>query len=538
MYKKFLKLLLMTFLFFSVSGGCEGAVRTKILFIPHDDRPISCYQTAEIARETGEDILMPPIELLGLNGSNEHPEQLWKWFEENAPTARAAVVASDSLLYGGLIPSRKHEFSQEKISASVENFKNIREKNPEMKLYVFASLMRTPMEGTKGDIEEPEYYAEYGANIHQYTALVDKSEISNLTANEKSYFNQLKNSIPQNCLNDWLGRRAKNFSATKKMIDFTCAGIIDYLIVGRDDNSPLCQTHKENRELLNYAAKNNLPKEKFQSLAGIDEFNLLLLTRAINEMRGEVPTVNVQFNKGVGGKTIPAYSDETIATSIENEIIIAGAKQVKNPNDADLVLLVNTDIDGQTFHVHNQPPSNKPFKPNLIPTKSTNNFVDLVEENLKKGYKIGISDINCCNGSDNALMKILNDKNLLFKLQSYAGWNTATNSSGCALSTGILTRYMTEEEKNKLLVRRYLDDWAYQANIRSIVGHDLFYMPRGVISYYQFDGEREYVEQKETELMQRFADEILPPYKYLRGLKVHNTWNRMFESYVEFNENE
>ena len=536
MYKKFF--LLLAAIIFLMSMNTASAARTKILFIPHDDRPVSCLQTAEIVKETGAEIVMPPIELLGLKGSNEHPDQLWKWFEKNAKSARAAVIASDSLLYGGLIPSRKHEFSQEKISAFVENFKNIREKNPEMKLYVFASLMRTPMQGTKGDIEEPEYYAEYGANIHQYTALIDKQEISRLTKDEKNYLDYLKNSIPQNFFNDWLSRRTKNFSATKKMVDFTSAGIIDYLIVGRDDNAPLCQTHKENRELLNYAQEKNLPKEKFQSLAGIDEFNLLLLTRAINEINGKVPAVNVQFNKGKGGKTVPAFSDEPIATSIEDEIIIAGGTMVKNPKDADFVLLVNTDINGETFWTHNAPPSDKIFVPNLKPTDSTNNFVNLVEKNLKAGYKIGIADINYCNGSDNALMKILHDKNLLFQFQSYAGWNTATNSSGFALSTGILASYMNDDSKNKLLVRRYLDDWAYQANIRSIVGHDLYYMPRGAVAYYQFDGERNYVEGRETELLQEWAEKNLPPYKYLRGLKVLNPWNRMFEVQIEFGADE
>ena len=536
MHKKILMLMLTAIIFFA-SMDSASAARTKILFIPHDDRPVSCYQTAEIVKETGAQIVMPPIELLGLKGSNEHPDQLWQWFEENAKDARAAVIASDSLLYGGLIPSRKHEFSQEKISDWVENFKKIREQNPEMKLYVFASLMRTPLFGTKGDIEEPEYYAEYGTNIHQYTALLDKQEISKLTNDEENYLQYLKNNIPQEYFNDWMERRAKNFSATKKMVDFTSAGIIDYLIVGRDDNAPLCQTHKENRDLLNYAKEKNLPKEKFQSLAGIDEFNLLLLTRAINEIRGKVPAVNVQFNKGKGGKTVPMFSDEPIEISIEDEIIIAGARQVENPQDADLVLLVNTDINGETLEGYNLP-SEKPFKPNLIPTKSTYNFVALIEKNLNAGYKVGIADIAYCNGADNALMKILHDKNLLFKFKAYAGWNTATNSSGFALSTGILANYMMPYSKNKLLVRRYLDDWAYQANIRSILGHELYHMPRGAVAYYQFDGEREYVEQRETELMQEWAEKNLPPYKYLRGLKVHNTWNRMFECYVEFGADE
>ena len=68
-------------------------------------------------------------------------------------------------------------------------------------------------------------------------------------------------------------------------MDYTKNGVIDYLILGRDDNAPLSQTHRENREILAYAKANNLPKTKFLSMPGIDEFNVLLLSRAVNDMR-------------------------------------------------------------------------------------------------------------------------------------------------------------------------------------------------------------------------------------------------------------
>ena len=82
----------------------EGADR--ILFIAHDNRPISMQQTAEVVEQAGYELVMPPEELLS-RGENEpgNPEELWKWLDEKADSARAAVVSSDSMLYGGLIAS-------------------------------------------------------------------------------------------------------------------------------------------------------------------------------------------------------------------------------------------------------------------------------------------------------------------------------------------------------------------------------------------------------------------------------------------------
>ena len=111
----------------------------------------------------------------------------------------------------------------------------------------------------------------------------------------------------------------------------TAAGTIDYLILGRDDNAPLCQTHRENREILAYAEKKNLPKSKFQSMPGIDEFNILLLNRAINDMTWNIPFVYVRYGQGKGGDTIPDFSDEKISDSVEAALKIAGGLQVKKP---------------------------------------------------------------------------------------------------------------------------------------------------------------------------------------------------------------
>ena len=509
--------------------SCSTASAANILFIPHDDRPISYHQTLEVIQQLDLNIIAPPAELL----NDSHIDELWQWFFDNCADANYAVVSSDSLLYGGLIPSRKHNISQETLDARLANFEKIHSQNPNLKIYVFDSLMRTPRQGTKGDIEEPAYYVEYGADIFQRSELDDKRQISGLSNEEKILFDNLTKKIPQNIFQDWLGRRQKNLAATEKLVDFTTSGVVSYLIVGRDDNSDLSQTHLEHRLLDSYAQ--HLPKSKFQCMPGIDEFNLLLLTRAVNDLLGRTPKIFVKYNEGVGGDTIPAFSDEKISASVESAVEIVGGEFSKL-DDADFVLLVNTDSDGQTLWLHNPVPDGSNFVPNLTPSRSTKNFAKLTENFIDKKYPVGVADINFANGSDNALMNILRKKNLLFKLRSYSGWNTATNSTGFALATGILSNYMKQDSINKLLVRRYLDDWGYQANVRTVVGNEIVKKFGEPALYYDFvdSDKRNFAEEMNTKLLRDFAKKNLPHFDFIKNLQVKNPWNRMFECDIVF----
>lgn len=521
--KKFLALLA-ALMMFSSNASAE-----KILFIPHDNRPISSQQPAEVVAQLGYEILMPPLELL------TQTNELWQWLNENTPSVNAAVVGSDVLLYGGLIASRSHNIPAEEVFARVEKFKTLREKNPNLKIYVFGSLMRTPFFSTPGDIEEPDYYGQYGGEIFQYTALLDKQELTKLTANEQNYLNTLQKKIPADILDDWFARRNTNLTATKKLINFANDGTIDYFIIGRDDNAPLSQTHREARQLLAYMAEHNVPKTKAQSHAGIDEYAMLMLTRAVNDLRGEFPMVNVQFNSGVGAKTVPAYSDEEIGQSIRDEIMIAGGVYVPTTKRADFVLFVNTDVNGKTYHTHNSlPPQVLTEREQKYFQRNAKKFVTQIEEAVNKNLPVGIADVTFANGSDVALMEELHRRDLLFKLRAYGGWNTATNTSGFAVGTGILARHMSKDARDRLLARRYLDDWGYQTFVRTKIAEELSKGSNALATYLHLGEHEQSVSQSETELMRDFAKKFLPPFDFLKGLTVSNPWHRMFECEIHF----
>lgn len=503
-------------------GARKKGLPPKIIYIPHDNRPISDKQTAEVVGKLGYEVVVPPDTLLGSRTDMGHPEALWKWLEENSLDADAAVIASDSMLYGSLVGSRKHNYSKAEILRRAEKFKDFHKMHPKTKLYVFSSIMRTPRTAAASGHQEPEYYSRYGDDIFRYTELKDKEEVEGLTSREKRECRFLETLIPKKDLADWLGRREKNMAANKMLIDLMKADTFHCLALGRDDNAPYSQTHLESRHLSEFTR--SLDPGRFHSLAGIDEIGLLLLTRTVNEMRGEKPSVYVHYNWGRGGRTIPAYSDERISDSIDTAVVAAGGVLAAVPEGADLVLTVNTNPNGQTYESYER--SN-----NSSAHEGTKYFADIVSGYVAKGYPVGIADIAYANGADNALMEQLKDRGLLFKLQTYSGWNTPTNSTGFAVGTGMLAGNMTDESVDELLLTRYLDDWAYQSNVRGTMARQISWL-RGEGVYASLDDKLQAVSQRTTAMMERFVAENLPPFPELEQIWVVFPWNRMFEADV------
>lgn len=531
---KYLKQLLCLFLMMIVvyvPNVVFASLNKTIIFVPHDNRPISFKQTADNIRDLGYEVLTPPEELLG-NRENPYakPEELSKWVIENAKKADAAVISSDSMVYGSLVASRKHNLSEDVVLARVHNFEKIHQANPNMKLYVFGSIMRTPQTSEASGSEDANYYAQYGTDIARYTALTDKLEQDRLTHKERKQLQQYEQKIPKAALDDWLSRRQGNFLVSKNLIDLARNDVITYLALGCDDNAKYSQTNKERRALDNYGS--DLGELKYQSVAGIDEIGYVLLTRAVNNLQGDIPFVSVHYAKGTGENTIPAYSNEPIKNSIVTHIKMAGGMKVNSDKGADLVFMVNTNFDGTTGAAND-------LNNVYIPNENIIDFVNMVDEAVQANKKVGIGDITFGNGSDNALMFSLYGKNLLDKLNAYSGWNTPTNSTGYALAMGMGANYTDRVGILKMLEVRYLDDWLYQANIRQAVANRLNSMP-GEGDYGNTKTRTLPAEKLATEALQKmivdYGLEKIEGQSYVADAQIRFPWQRMFEADIVFPE--
>lgn len=496
----------------------------KLIYVPHDNRPISDEQTAAVAERLGYEVVVPANNMLGDNDDFGNPDYLWSWLEGNAKNAEAAVLSADALLYGSLVGSRQHSYTTAEIIYRADKFIKFRKKFPKLRLYVFSSIMRTPKSGAASGHMEPPYYQSYGADIFRYTALNDKASTEKLTYREQKEQKFLQKLIPKNDLADWLGRREKNFAANEHLIDLTRQNTFDYFVLGRDDNAPFSQTHMESRNLIAYSQ--GLGREKFQNIAGIDEIGMLLLTRAINDLRHEIPFVYVKYNWGTGERTVPSYSDEPLSRSVIDEITTAGAMTVTSPEKADLVLMINTNPNGKTYEAA--------ARNNTIALhEGTAYFAELVEEMTKKDYPVAVADVAYANGSDNGVMEELRKRGLLFKLRSYSGWNTATNSVGFAIGEGLLARHMDRAAINELLLTRYLDDWAYQGNVRNMVARQLTWL-RGDGVYGRLDEKRNQVRARTVKMMTAFIEDNIMQIPAGYKLVVDFPWNRMFEANISW----
>lgn len=496
----------------------------KILYIPHDNRPVVNQQTVEVVERAGYKIVMPPPELLGNRDDLGHPDKLWDWIERNTnKDIKAAVLSSDSLIYGSLVGSRKHYYGKQLVLERTKLFQEYLNKHKKLPVYVFGSVMRTPRTGEASGYEEPDYYRNYGTNIFRYTSLVDKRELEGLTPREEKEINFLHKLIPERAMTDWMDRRGKNFAANELLIDMARKNMVTALLLGRDDNAPFSQTHLEGRNLRRYGI--NIDQRRYQTIAGIDEVGLMLLARAVNDLTKTSPAIYVSYNTGEGSKIIPSYSDENIDKTINSEIVATGSRRVTDPSHADFIFAVNTNPNGITYEAAGALNDSQD-------RDGTRYFVNMVKNYVDKGRPVVVADIAFANGSDNALMRSLKEQNLLFKLHAYAAWNTPTNALGFAMGTGILANKMKLSDKRQLLLTRYIDDWGYQANVRGVVNNQLRQIHGGYFN--ALNENRYYASERCQALIQDFADKNLDNVKFDGAFKVNFPWNRMFESDIIF----
>ena len=114
----------------------------------------------------------------------------------------------------------------------------------------------------------------------------------------------------------------------------------------------------------------------------------------------------------------------------------------------------------------------------------------------------------------------------LTKLAAYSGWNTAGNTLGYAVGQGMLAPYTPEKRRRNILATRYLDDWAYQANIRGALYDEIVY-PRGGNGQY-LNALKPRLTRAAADKMRRFASEHLWGIP-AENIRVDFPWNRMFE---------
>ncbi len=383
----------------------------RICFIPIDNRPV-CYTLPRDIAAIDEEIvlLLPPREYLGDLTKTAQIDKILDWMK-NLPDCDAMVLSLDTLAYGGLIPSRRGKESFEEIQARLNQLKPLLKNK---KVYAFSSIMR--ISNNNYNEEEKEYWSEWGKKIFAY-----------------SFNGGGETDIPQEILEDYIATRKRNFEINKLYLDWN----FETLIFSKDDCAERGFNVDEAHEIEKLGGKTK---------TGADEIPLTLLARAIEK---DIK-VYVEFTEPEHKNKISNYEDVSIEKSVEGQLELGGFTRVFYKDKADLILIVNNFIEKQGEYVMGW--DTQPYKNMFIPPS--------------KPY--AIADVRYANGADNSFIEDLLPK-LDKNFYGYAGWNTSANTLGTVLA-GIKVKWgagkYNDNAFKKLQIIRFLDDWAYQANVR------------------------------------------------------------------------
>ena len=372
-----------------------------------------------------------------------------------------------------MIPSRRCPETFDEIKLRIEKLKKILVEK-ECKIYAFSSIMR--ISNNNYNQEEKEYWSKWGKKIFDYSFQTHKLGCESC----------ITNIIPAEILDDYIATRKRNFEINKIYLEWQKEGLFDTLIFSKDDCAEYGFNVQEAKFLEDLGGFTK---------TGADEIPLSLLSRAICSEVKICPIFLEPNSKDL----ISNYEDVSIEKSVQGQIELAGVK-LSDENDADILLYVNNFVDHQG---------------EIVMGVNTASFGDKF---VVPDRPYMIADVRFANGADNNFVNELFKNSLDENFYGYSAWNTSANSLGsliCGAKVKYFAQKFNQDAFKKLQITRFLDDWAYQANVRqSLSEPDVDKLTTGM---------------KEFE---KVVENIL---KTEVSVKYSYPWKRLFEVEVEFN---
>lgn len=404
----------------------------KLCVIPIDNRPV-CYNLIRdiVKIDKSIELYIPPRSMLGDLKKTADIMGLYSWLCK-LPEVDHIVLSLDTIAYGGLIPSRRSADYFEDIQSRMLDFKEILSLK-KAKIHAVSSIMR--ISNNNNNEEEKEYWSKYGKLIYEYS--YSKHQFASRLGLESP----VKNLIPANILNDYKQTRNRNFKINQMYLLWQKEGFFETLIFSKDD----CAKYG-----YNVMEAELLKKQGAKVITGADEVPLSLISKVLE---GDM-SVSVEYTEPESVNLVSNYEDVSIKKSVANQLKLAGVDICTDTDKSDMSLIVNNFKEKQGEIVMG------------IETEQFSGDYNFP----KKPYMV--ADVRNANGADNNFVEVVLDKINNDNFYGYSGWNTSANSLGslicCAKMKFLAEKKGTYDDKSfkKVQMTRFLDDWAYQANIR------------------------------------------------------------------------
>ena len=479
-------------------------MKTKIVLLPLDDRPCNFLFPGKLFSHDDIEIVTP--NRLGDKKIPADLEAIDEFLIKECKDATGLVISLDMLLYGGLVPSRIHLESEAKLKERLRVLSDIRKANPRLIIYAFNVIMRCPAYSSSD--EEPDYYENYGKEIHDLGEALHKSSLGLETDIPSA---ELEDRIPKEYLDDYTSRRRVNKSLNLAALDLICERTIDALVIPQDDSCRFGFAAIDQGEIRRAVADKAL-EDKVLMYPGADEVELTLISRMINVLKNKKPKVYLKYVTDAAKSIIPLYEGNMLSGTLKYHVLSAGCQLTDSYEMADIIMVVTAPA-GNMEEAAYQPST----KPEYYAERNLAEMVDFIKERLAEGKIVTIAD---------------NTNRLLMEVDGYAGWNTSANTIGTAIAEAVdAYHYNIAKAHLDFLGQRYIEDIGYCSLVRAKVTSELESYGMNYFDIKEKDG---VISRIVKERLNEFISKELSS---LGGkLKINSLthpWSRMFEIDVE-----
>jgi len=429
-----------------------------VILLPLDSRPPCTQFVQQLAHMAGVKLLLPQPELLDDYNTPANKEALRDWLREASKQADAGIISTDMLIHGSLVASRLSAGTVKDSNDVLTLLATVHLENPNFKMYVFNIIPRLL-------IADSQENAIYQKKMLTYSMLKDQVDTFENTIDIKKLAT-LEEQLPANVISHYTALYEQNAQLNSTLMDMVEQGILSGLVIGQDDGQPFGIPNINKQKLQHQLLQKPSLRKKVFITRGTDEVALTLLGHIIMKLSNDQPNIFVEYSTNDASQITMPFMPNTVATTVEEKIRIAGGLQVNSVKQADFIL-----------YVHVGTKKNKSsYKP----------AAEEVKKLLNQGYKVALVDLTEDFQMNETLLPVLIAENVdLPKLIAYAGWNTTSNSIGTAITQASIFSNKLASQPNttdllelyqdnlEFLTARFLDDLYYQKAVNPLINKEL-----------------------------------------------------------------
>lgn len=462
------------------------ATTKKVLLVPLDSRPPCGQLVADNGRTAGIEIILPQSETMDFYTLPGDTSKMRKWLYDEIKKCDEAIISIDQLLYGGLIASRNKTIKDEDITALAEYLKKLHGDNPNIKIHAFSILPRMNPPDFVEKYQDRKKLMEWSRLVHKY----DDNPLSETA--EKIQI--LEREIPSEQIKAYTEIYNRNLRLNCLLANLVADGTLEDLTFGQDDGEVYSLPNLKLKEFMHYLYKNQIAKDKLAIVHGADEVALSILTNIIS--RSNSFKVYVDYSSEKAAMKVMPYMAICNQDTAHERLNFHHDIIVSTPEEADYILFISaTDeetMDRRRYNAEKLLDYQQSGKPVALVDLSKNFIAQeaLLPILIKEGYPVN-------------------------SLIAYAGWNTASNSIGTAVSQAeiYLTALNQDLEQDRVvysninnLNNRICEDYYYLKDVIDLVNINL--KKKGYSNVYDLDLEHNYkwaVDMMEAAMNQRLV---------------------------------